>query len=68
MVCDHTDELVSVFLNEDYRVANTIQTGLKGAEYVESFLFGKNEPSLQHFQQMIGRFTKHHLSHLTNDE
>ena len=41
--------------DEDYRVGNSIQSGLKSAAN-EHFIFGRNEPAVQNYHQSIEQF------------
>ena len=41
--------------DEDYRVGNSIQSGLKSAAN-EHFIFGRNEPAVQNYHQTIEQF------------
>jgi phenylpropionate dioxygenase-like ring-hydroxylating dioxygenase large terminal subunit len=52
------DWLYRVVLEEDYAVGEGVQRGL-GALAGTDFVFGRNEPAVQHFHQTINSYVRH---------
>lgn len=52
----NADRLRQIVLDEDYGIADGIQQGLDAVPG-RTFVFGRNEPAVQHFHQWIDRLT-----------